>query len=86
MTVASAPAGTGELVVCVRDTGPGIPPGHAERVFDAFFTTKPGGIGIGLAISRSIVEAHGGRIWADAGAGRGAAFHFALPTAKEALP
>lgn len=86
VAVASAEAGPGELVVSVRDTGAGIPREHAGRLFDAFFTTKPGGIGIGLAISRSIVEAHGGRIWLDPRAGRGTAFHFTIPAAKEAPP
>jgi signal transduction histidine kinase len=86
VSVVSSPGGAGYVVVTVRDSGPGIPPEHVDRVFDAFFTTKPGGIGIGLAISRSIIEAHGGRLWADGGAGRGAAFHFTLPTAKEAPP
>jgi signal transduction histidine kinase len=70
------------MAVSVRDTGPGIAPEHCEQIFDALFTTKPGGMGIGLAISRSIVEAHSGRIWADPNAGGGAAFHFTLPAAQ----
>jgi C4-dicarboxylate-specific signal transduction histidine kinase len=68
-----------ELRVSVRDTGAGLQPEHAEKIFDAFFTTKPGGLGMGLAISRSIVEAHGGRLWATPNAGPGATFHFTLP-------
>jgi PAS domain S-box-containing protein len=68
-------------LVSVADTGPGLPPGQADRVFDAFFTTKPGGTGMGLPISRSIVEAHGGRLWAEPGRERGAAFRFTLPAA-----
>src|SRR5262249_19241716 len=78
LSVCSARDREGALTVSVRDSGPGIAAEQVEQVFDAFFTTKPGGIGIGLAISRSILSAHGGRIWADA-AGRGAAFHFTLP-------
>jgi C4-dicarboxylate-specific signal transduction histidine kinase len=72
-------AGDGELVVSVSDTGTGIPPQHADHIFDAFYTTKSHGIGMGLAISRSIVESHGGRLWATSNPGTGANFHLALP-------
>ena len=68
-----------EVLVTVRDSGRGIDPEHLERVFDSFYTTKPGGIGLGLAICRSIVDAHGGRLWAAPNEPRGAAFHFTLP-------
>jgi PAS domain S-box-containing protein len=71
----------GQIEISVNDTGPGLPPGKADQIFDAFFTTKPQGSGIGLAISKSIVESHGGRIWANANGGRGATFHFTLPVA-----
>ena|SRR6266850_245954 len=71
--------GSHEVRVFVRDSGPGIDPAHAGRIFDAFYTTKPRGLGMGLAISRSIVEAHGGRLWATANEGPGATFHFSLP-------
>jgi PAS domain S-box-containing protein len=70
----------GQLLFSVSDTGPGLPAGNVDQVFSAFFTTKPQGSGMGLAISRSIVESHGGRLWATANAGRGATFHFTLPT------
>jgi C4-dicarboxylate-specific signal transduction histidine kinase len=70
------------VVVTVRDSGPGIDPEHIERVFDAFYTTKPNGVGMGLSICRSIVDAHGGRLWADANEPSGAAFQFTLPNAE----
>jgi C4-dicarboxylate-specific signal transduction histidine kinase len=75
-----------DVVVSVRDSGPGVPAALADRVFEAFFTTKPSGMGVGLAISRSIAEAHGGRLWLDAGAEGGAAFHLALPAQREGMP
>jgi PAS domain S-box-containing protein len=71
----------GEVLISVSDTGVGLPAGRADEVFNAFFTTKPQGSGMGLAISRSIVESHGGRLWATSHDGRGATFHFTLPTA-----
>jgi PAS domain S-box-containing protein len=70
----------GQLLFSVSDTGPGLPTGNVDQIFSAFFTTKPQGSGMGLAISRSIVESHGGRLWATANNGRGATFHFTLPT------
>jgi PAS domain S-box-containing protein len=65
--------------VTVEDSGPGLPTGNLDRVFDPFYTTKPGGLGIGLSICRSIIEAHGGRLWAAARAPRGTSFNFTLP-------
>lgn len=70
---------SGGVLVSVRDSGPGIDPEHLERVFQAFYTTKSNGVGMGLSISRSIIDAHGGRLWADKNASRGAAFWFSLP-------
>jgi PAS domain S-box-containing protein len=71
----------GQIQVSIHDTGPGLPLGDADQIFDAFFTTKPQGSGMGLSISKSIVEAHGGHIWATVNEGRGATFHFTLPVA-----
>ena len=69
----------GEIELSVEDAGEGIAPGDLERIFEPFFTTKAAGLGVGLAISRTIVEAHGGRLWAESEAGRGAALRCALP-------
>jgi signal transduction histidine kinase len=77
-------AAHGQLLITVRDTGIGIPPQDADQIFNAFFTTKPHGTGMGLPISRSIIESHGGRLWAAANSGRGATFHLTLPTSVEA--
>jgi len=76
---------TGDILVAVRDSGPGIDPEHVERVFEAFYTTKSSGVGMGLSICRSIIGAHGGRLWADVNEPRGAAFQFTLPSAEEEL-
>jgi signal transduction histidine kinase len=70
----------GQLRFSVSDTGVGLPIEGVDQMFSAFFTTKPQGSGMGLAISRSIVESHGGRLWAAANDGRGATFNFTLPT------
>lgn len=69
-----------EVTVAVRDSGSGLDPKDQERLFDTFFTTKENGLGLGLSISRTIVEAHGGRLWATANEGAGATFQFTLPT------
>jgi signal transduction histidine kinase len=71
---------TNSVLVAVRDSGPGINPEHRERVFDAFYTTKSSGVGMGLSICRSIIDAHGGRLWAEANEPRGAVFQFTLPS------
>ena len=73
-----------EVLISVTDTGVGLPAEKLDQIFDAFFTTKPQGTGMGLAISRSIIEAHGGRLWATPNSGRGATFHFALPCDTQA--
>ncbi len=73
-----------EVLLSVSDTGVGLPPQQADQIFNAFFTTKPHGTGMGLRISRSIVESHGGRLWSADNSPRGANFHFALPAKIEA--
>jgi C4-dicarboxylate-specific signal transduction histidine kinase len=71
------------VLFSLRDSGPGLDPANLERLFDAFYTTKSSGLGMGLSICRSIIEAHGGRIWAGANEPRGAVFHFTLPLEPE---
>jgi signal transduction histidine kinase len=83
LTVKSHLREDGQIEIAVKDTGPGLSVGKADQIFDAFFTTKPQGSGMGLAISKSIVELQGGRIWATVNGGRGATFHFTLPPAAE---
>jgi signal transduction histidine kinase len=81
MVIKSQRAENGQILVSVSDTGIGFSPQFAEQIFDPFFTTKPHGTGMGLRISRSIIESHGGRLWAVGSPGRGATFHLNLPTA-----
>jgi hypothetical protein len=83
LLVRSSENGAGQVVVAVQDSGVGIPPEHAGRVFNPFYSTKPGGLGIGLSICRSIIEDHGGRLWtSDDRDGPGATFQFSLPTQR----
>jgi PAS domain S-box-containing protein len=81
LIINSQPATNEQVMVSVSDTGVGLPPQQAEQIFNAFFTTKPYGTGMGLRISRSIIESHGGRLWAANNSPRGASFCFTLPTA-----
>ena len=77
---------SGGVVVAVRDSGPGLDAKGLERVFAPFYTTKSSGMGMGLAICRSIIEAHGGRLWAEANEPRGAVFQFTLPSEGQDHP
>ena len=70
----------GMVEVAIRDSGEGLPMENPDKVFDPFFTTKSTGMGMGLAISKSLIEAHGGRLWATRNPSRGTTFHFTLPT------
>jgi len=85
LTVTSNRSEDGQLLISVSDSGVGFPIEESERIFKAFFTTKPQGTGMGLSISRTIVESHSGRLWASANTGRGATFHFSLPAEAKAL-
>jgi PAS domain S-box-containing protein len=82
LTIKSRKAQGGELLISVSDTGVGLPPEQADQIFNAFFSTKVQGTGMGLSISRSIVESHGGRLWATSNSGRGATLNFTLPAAE----
>ena len=83
LTVITAPAGEGTVQVAIADHDTGIAPDGIERVFELFYTTKEQGLGLGLAICRSIVAAHGGRLWAANNADRGATFCFILPVPSD---
>ena len=80
LLISTGTAESDGVLVAVRDTGPGLPPSSLERLFDAFYTTKADGMGMGLSICRSIIEAHGGRLWASENLPRGAVFQFTAPT------
>src|SRR4029077_11147445 len=84
VTIRSGVNPKGHLTVSINDTGVGLPAEGADLIFDPFHTTKPQGTGMGLTITRSIVESYGGRVWATANQGAGATFHFTLPTGAEA--
>jgi signal transduction histidine kinase len=83
LTIKSEQTAEGQVLISVSDTGVGLPSEKVEQIFNAFFTTKPQGTGMGLSISRSIVESHGGRLWATGNSPRGARFHFTLPSKIE---
>ena len=82
LLITSRKSKAGELVVAVRDSGRGLDPNDAQRIFDPFFTTKPEGMGLGLSISRTIIEAHGGTLWATQNENVGATIQFTLPPAS----
>jgi len=80
--IRSRPHEDGQVLLAVEDAGVGIDPSSVSRLFTAFFTTKRDGMGMGLSISRSIIEAHGGRLWATSNAQHGATFQLALPALR----
>jgi signal transduction histidine kinase len=84
LTIKSQQDDSGQLLISVMDTGVGVPPEKTEEIFNPFFTSKPEGTGMGLAISRSIIVSHGGRLWAVSSAESGATFHFTLPARSNA--
>jgi len=84
LTLSTKNAGDRALQVSVDDTGVGLPVNQADQIFNAFFTTKEHGTGMGLRISRTIIEAHGGRLWATDNVPRGASFHFTLAATPDA--
>jgi signal transduction histidine kinase len=84
--VRTTSAGAEGVLVAVEDRGPGLDPQAAHRVFDTFFTTKSDGMGMGLSIARSIIEAHGGRLWTSPAQPHGAVFQFIVPSARRASP
>ncbi len=86
VTIRSRGSGSGMVEVAVCDTGPGVPPDQAQEVFEPFFTTKSDGMGMGLSISSSIIEAHGGRLWLSPRPGRGACFQFSIPAYSAERP
>jgi C4-dicarboxylate-specific signal transduction histidine kinase len=83
LLISSEDGGADGVRVVVQDSGPGLTPESVDRLFDAFYTTKPTGMGMGLAICRSIIEAHGGRLWATANEPQGAVFQFSLPSERD---
>jgi signal transduction histidine kinase len=84
LTIRSSSEDGQQVAVAVKDCGLGLTAESQDRLFNAFFSTKPGGLGIGLSICRSIIEVHGGRLWASANPDHGATFQFALPLAEDA--
>jgi C4-dicarboxylate-specific signal transduction histidine kinase len=85
LQISTSEAEAGSVLVAVSDSGPGLPPASVARMFEAFHTTKASGLGIGLSICRSIVEAHGGRLWAAANKPHGAIFYVMLPVGENSL-
>ena len=85
LVISSHQLDTDQVLVAIQDSGSGIDPENIDRLFAAFFTTKPRGMGMGLSICRSIIDAHGGRLWASNNDGPGATFQFTLPAATDAV-
>jgi C4-dicarboxylate-specific signal transduction histidine kinase len=86
LLVTTGTQGSNDVFVIVEDSGPGLAEAALEQMFDPFHTTKPGGLGLGLSICRSIIEAHGGRLWASANVPSGAVFQFTVPAARSGAP
>jgi signal transduction histidine kinase len=82
--IRSQQIGAGQVLISISDVGGGLPVDKVDQIFNAFFSTKPHGTGVGLAISRSIIESHGSRLWATSHSGRGATFHFTMPNELQA--
>ena len=85
LVITSRKADPNQVEVTIQDSGIGLNPDQSAKIFEAFYTTKPTGMGMGLSICRSILLAHGGRLWATANDGPGTTFHFSLPKGKEEL-
>jgi hypothetical protein len=83
LSISTGPSQTGGIVVAVRDSGPGVEPERLDQIFKPFYTTRNSGLGMGLSICRSIIDAHGGRLWTEANQPRGAVFQFTMPAAQE---
>jgi signal transduction histidine kinase len=79
LTIRSRRMADKNIQISVADTGHGIPPGDEEAIFESYYTTKPEGLGLGLSLSRSIVDAHGGQLWAESHGANGATFHCTIP-------
>jgi C4-dicarboxylate-specific signal transduction histidine kinase len=86
LLISTGKAESGGVLVAVRDSGPGLAPASFQRLFEAFYTTKPGGLGMGLSICRSIIEAHRGRLWGTANVPQGAVFQFTVPAHPDTAP
>ena len=86
LSVATKTDGSSGVLLAVGDSGAGLDPERLEEIFNAFYTTKHEGMGMGLAVSRTIIEAHGGRLWASSNQPRGAIFQFTLPNDREEVP
>jgi signal transduction histidine kinase len=85
LSIGSSRVETKSILVAIGDSGPGLPPTSLARIFEPFYTTKPNGLGMGLSICRSIVEAHGGRLWVTPNEFRGAVFRVMLPIVEKSL-
>jgi signal transduction histidine kinase len=85
LLISTGEAESGGVLVAVSDSGPGLPQANPERLFEAFYTTKASGLGMGLSICRSIIQNHGGRLWASPNQPRGAVFYVMLPTREKSL-